>query len=42
MDLREIRWKGVNWMDLAQVSDQWRALVNTKCAFGFCKKLEIF
>jgi hypothetical protein len=27
-DLREIRWKGVNWIHLAQVRDQWRT-VNT-------------
>jgi hypothetical protein len=30
MDLtREIRWDGVDWMDMAQDRDQWRALVNT-------------
>jgi hypothetical protein len=29
MDLREIGWDGVDWVDLAQVRDQWRALVNT-------------
>jgi hypothetical protein len=29
MDLREIRWDGVNWIDMAQDRDQWRALVNT-------------
>jgi hypothetical protein len=29
MDLREIGWGGVNWIDLAQDRDQWRALVNT-------------
>jgi hypothetical protein len=29
MDLREVGWDGVDWMDMAQVSDQWRALVNT-------------
>jgi hypothetical protein len=29
MDLREIGWDGVNWIDLAQDRDQWRALVNT-------------
>jgi hypothetical protein len=28
MDLREIGWEGVDWMDMAQVKDQWRALVN--------------
>jgi hypothetical protein len=29
MDLREIRWDGVDLMDMAQDRDQWRALVNT-------------
>jgi hypothetical protein len=29
MDLREIGWDGVDWTELAQDSDQWRALVNT-------------
>jgi hypothetical protein len=28
MDLREIGWDGMDWMDLAQNRDQWRALVN--------------
>jgi hypothetical protein len=27
--LREIRWGGMDWIDLAQDIDQWRALVNT-------------
>jgi hypothetical protein len=29
MDLREIGWDGVDWIDMAQDRDQWRALVNT-------------
>jgi hypothetical protein len=29
MDLREIGWDGLDWIDLAQDRDQWRALVNT-------------
>jgi hypothetical protein len=29
MDLREIGWDGMYWIDLAQDRDQWRALVNT-------------
>jgi hypothetical protein len=29
MDLREIGWDGMNWIDVAQDRDQWRALVNT-------------
>jgi hypothetical protein len=29
MDLREIGLDGMDWIDLAQDRDQWRALVNT-------------
>jgi hypothetical protein len=29
MDLREIGWVEVDWIDMAQDRDQWRALVNT-------------
>jgi hypothetical protein len=29
MNLREIGWDGIDWLDLAQDRDQWRALVNT-------------
>jgi hypothetical protein len=29
MDLREIGLGGVDWIDLAQDKDQWRAPVNT-------------
>jgi hypothetical protein len=29
MDLRETGWDGVDWMDMAQDREQWRALVNT-------------
>jgi hypothetical protein len=29
MGLREIGWDGVDWIDMAQDGDQWRALVNT-------------
>jgi hypothetical protein len=29
MDLREIGRDGVEWIDIAQDRDQWRALVNT-------------
>jgi hypothetical protein len=29
MHLREIAWDGIDWIDLAQDKDQWRALVNT-------------
>jgi hypothetical protein len=26
MDVREIEWDGVDWIDMAQDRDQWRAL----------------
>jgi hypothetical protein len=29
MDLREIGWGGMDWIDLAQDRDQWRAPVDT-------------
>jgi hypothetical protein len=29
MDLREIGWDGMDWIDLAQDRDLWRALVNS-------------
>jgi hypothetical protein len=29
MDLREIGWGSVEWIQLAQDRDQWQALVNT-------------
>jgi hypothetical protein len=29
MDFRERGWGGMDWIDLAQDRDQWRALVNT-------------
>jgi hypothetical protein len=28
MDLREIEWSAMEWIDLAEDRDQWRALVN--------------
>jgi hypothetical protein len=29
MNLREIGWDGVDWIDRTQDRDKWRALVNT-------------
>jgi hypothetical protein len=29
MDLREIGWGGMDWIDVAQDRDQWRTLANT-------------
>jgi hypothetical protein len=33
MGLREIGWKCMDWIDLAQDRDQWRTLVNTVINF---------
>jgi hypothetical protein len=30
MDLREIGWDGMDWMDLAEERDQWRAFLDRK------------
>jgi hypothetical protein len=42
MDLREIGWDDMDWIDLAQNRDQWRALVNTVMNLGFHKMLGSF
>jgi hypothetical protein len=34
MDLRDIECDGMNWIDLNQDTDQWRALVNTVMNYG--------
>jgi hypothetical protein len=41
IDLRETEWDGVDWIDLAQDRDQWRALVNTVMNLRFFKMLGI-
>jgi hypothetical protein len=33
MDLHDIEWGGVDWIDLGQDRDQWRAFVNTVMNF---------
>jgi hypothetical protein len=33
-DLREIGWDGMEWIEVAQDRDQWRALVNTVMNLG--------
>jgi hypothetical protein len=34
MDLREIGWDDVDWIDMTEDRDQWRALVNTLMNLG--------
>jgi hypothetical protein len=29
ISLREVGWGGMDWIELAQLKDQWRAVVNT-------------
>jgi hypothetical protein len=33
-DLREIGWGGMDWINLAQDTDQWQAVVNTVMNLG--------
>jgi hypothetical protein len=33
MDLSEVGWAGIPWIDLSQIRDQWRAVVNTVTKF---------
>jgi hypothetical protein len=42
MYLREIRWKGVDFIHLTQDRDQWRALANTEMSFRIPYKAENF
>ena len=28
MDFRELGWRGLDWIDLAEDGDRWRAVVN--------------
>jgi hypothetical protein len=42
MDLIEMGWRGMDWIDLAQDRDQWRALVNTVMNLWVPKDVKIF
>jgi hypothetical protein len=41
MDLREIGRDGMDWIDVAQDRDQWKALVNNKGTSGSIKYWEV-
>jgi hypothetical protein len=40
MDLREIGWDVVDWIDMAQDRDQWKTLVNAVSSLKCWKVLE--
>jgi hypothetical protein len=42
MDLREIGWDGMDWIDVTQDRDKWRALVSGGTPLVYCKYLYIF
>jgi len=42
VDLQEIRCKGVDWIDVAQVRDRWWAVVIIVITFMFHRKWGIF
>jgi hypothetical protein len=37
MELQEVAFRGMDWIELAKDRDRWRALVNTVKNFGFHK-----
>jgi hypothetical protein len=41
IDLRDISWDGMDWIDLAQNRDQWIALLNTVMNLGSIKSWEV-
>jgi hypothetical protein len=41
MDLREIGWGGIDWIDLFHDRDKWRALVKTVINSAFLKCWEV-
>jgi hypothetical protein len=41
MDIREIVWSVMDWVDLSQNRDQWRAFVNLKVHYCVVAKLFI-
>jgi hypothetical protein len=33
MDLQQVEWGGMDWIDLARIRDRWRAVVNAVMNF---------
>jgi hypothetical protein len=42
MDLTEEKWRGVYWIDLAQDTGKWPAVVNVNYTYGFDKTQGIY
>jgi hypothetical protein len=42
IDLREVGWDAMDWIDVAQDRDQWRALVNKVKKFRVAKNVGKF
>jgi hypothetical protein len=42
IDLKEVGWDGVDWIDMAQDRDQWKALVNTVMNFRVLQNVRKF
>jgi hypothetical protein len=40
MDLRQTGWDGMDWIDVAQDRDQWRALVNAAICWEILEWLQ--
>jgi hypothetical protein len=42
MDLKEVEWRCMGWIDLAPDRDSWQALAKAVMHFGFHKIREIY
>jgi hypothetical protein len=42
MDFRDLEWSTMDWIDLAEDGDQWRALVKTALNLQILQNVRIF
>jgi hypothetical protein len=42
MDLKDIFWEGVDWIDLAEGWGKWRAVLKRQWTYAFHKMQEVF